>query len=202
MSIKKGSIAIGVISALILLAVVGATDRALKTSAKRIHSEMAGRSHSQIKRGEYLVNAVGGCSDCHTPHIMTSQGPVPDPARLLAGSPQDEKVPDVPDGTLGPDKWGGVVSVDMTTWAGPWGVSFSSNLTPDSATGIGSWSEKMFIASIRKGKYWGSGRDLLPPMPWQTFRNLTDNDLGAIYAYLMSIKPVANVVPAPVLPRH
>jgi hypothetical protein len=95
-----------------------------------------------------------------------------------------------------------MMSGDMTTWAGPWGISFSSNLTPDSATGIGSWTEKMFVAALRNGKYWGNGRPLLPPMPWQSLRNMADNDLRDIYAYLMSLKPIKNVVPAPIPPKQ
>ena len=183
-------------SAILALAVLGAAKGARKISNAMKYSA------ADIKRGEYLVNAIGGCSDCHTPHIMTSQGPAPDMNRFLAGAPQDEKATDIPNGAVGPDSWGAMVSQDMTTWAGPWGVSFSSNLTPDSATGIGSWTDKTFIAAIRNGKYWGNGRDLLPPMPWQDFRNMTDNDLRDIYAYLMSLKPVQNVVPAPIPPKQ
>ncbi len=164
--------------------------------------KMPGYTKVQIERGKYLVNAVGGCNDCHTPHIMTSQGPAPDFNRFLSGAPQDEQVPNIPAGAIGPDNWSAMMSGDMTTWAGPWGVSFSSNLTPDSTTGIGSWTEKMFVAALRNGKYWGSGRSLLPPMPWQSLRNMTDNDLRDIYAYLMSLKPIKNVVPAPIPPRQ
>ncbi len=195
MLVKRYPTVAGLVAVILVLAVLGATQNQ-KMSSKMKYSA------SEIKRGEYLVNAVGGCNDCHTPHIMTSQGPAPDLNSFLAGAPQDEKAPAIAAGVIGPDNWGGMMSVDMTTWAGPWGVSFSANLTPDPATGIGSWTEKMFIAALRNGKFWGSGRDLLPPMPWQSYRNMTDNDLHDIYAYLMSLKPVKNVVPAPIPPKQ
>ena len=92
-------------------------------------------------------------------------------------------------------------SMDLTAFVGPWGTSYSANITPDE-TGIGSWTEDQFIYCIRNGKYKGmkEGRLLLPPMPWQVYRNLDDTDLKAIFVYLKTIKPVANIVPAPKLP--
>jgi hypothetical protein len=87
----------------------------------------------------------------------------------------------------------------FTAWAGPWGISFTANLTPDS-TGLGNWTPEMFIAAIRTGKHAGVGRPILPPMPWPQYRNFTDEDLRAIFAYLHSLKPVHNVVPQPVPP--
>jgi hypothetical protein len=90
----------------------------------------------------------------------------------------------------------------LTAWAGPWGVSFAINLTPDKDTGIGEWSEKLFIQMARTGKHQGqpNGRDILPPMPWFNMKDLTDADLKAIWAYLLSLPPVKNQVPLPVLP--
>ena len=90
----------------------------------------------------------------------------------------------------------------LTAWAGPWGVSFAANLTPDKETGIAEWSEEHFIQALRTGKHQGqpNGRDILPPMPWQFFKSMTDEDLKAIFAYLRSLPPVKNQVPLPVLP--
>src|SRR5687768_10430804 len=76
-------------------------------------------------RGRYLVT-LGGCNDCHTPKLLTPTGPVPDSSRLLAGHPADSKLPPVPPGVLGPDRWGALVTPDLTAWAGPWGVSFTA----------------------------------------------------------------------------
>ncbi len=151
-----------------------------------------------IKRGEYIVS-TSGCHDCHSPKIMTDKGPMPDPERLLSGHPADE--------TLSPyDKETAksyiLFNMGLTSATGPWGTSFSANLTPDD-DGIGSWTEEQFFTAIRKGKYKGmeNGRDLLPPMPWFVYANMTDDDLKAVFAYLKSIKPVNNLVPAPIPPE-
>ena len=88
----------------------------------------------------------------------------------------------------------------LTTAVGPWGTSFAANLTPDE-TGIGNWSEAQFLKAIKEGKFKGmeNTRPLLPPMPWTEYRNFPDEDLKAIFAYLKTIKPIDNVVPAAIL---
>ncbi len=140
-----------------------------------------------------------GCNDCHTPKTLTPQGPVPDSTRFLAGYPADAKLPPVTPGALGRDKWGALASGDLTAWAGPWGVSFAGNLTPDE-TGLAGWNEEGFIKTMRTGKHMGVGRDLLPPMPWYDLAALTDDDLKAVFAYLRTLKPVKNQVPPPIPP--
>lgn len=152
-----------------------------------------------IERGKYLVHA-GACNDCHSPKIFTPMGPIPDTTKLLSGHPAGTKLPQVPPGVLGPDQWGALASGDLTAWVGPWGTSFTRNLTPDVATGIGSWTEDIFVKAIKTGKDMGEGRDILPPMPWPEYRNLTDDDLKAIFAYLKSLKPIENAVPDPISP--
>ncbi len=157
-----------------------------------------------IERGLYMVTA-GGCNDCHSPKKMTPRGPVPDEARLLSGHPADEKLPPVPPNLFGPDKWGAITNNNLTGWVGPWGISYASNLSPDPETGTGVWNEELFIRIIRSGKFMGSGRDILPPMPWYEFARLSDADLKAIFAYLKNLKPVKNQVPAAFLappPQH
>lgn len=89
-----------------------------------------------------------------------------------------------------------------TAWAGPWGVSFTANLTPDENTGIGIWTEDIFMNTIRNGRHWGVARPLPPPMPWQAYRELTDEDLKSVYAYLRSIPPIHNRVPQPLSPAE
>jgi mono/diheme cytochrome c family protein len=157
------------------------------------------KNDAQIRRGEYLVN-LGGCNDCHSPKIFTPKGPMPDPDRLLSGHPSNEKLPNLPKDLIDPDKWGGLFSNDLTAWVGPWGASFASNLTPDEQTGIGLWTEELFIKTMRTGKHLGAGRDILPPMPWYSLAKLSDDDLKAIFAYLRTIKPIKNLVPAPIPP--
>lgn len=152
---------------------------------------------SQIKRGEYLVG-FGGCHDCHTPKVFTDQGPQPDPNRLLSGHPADAKLPEIPESLIGPHKWGALTNNDLTAWYGPWGVSFARNLTPDPETGLGNWTAEMFIKTMRTGKRFGDGRDILPPMPWFSLAVLTDDDLKAIFSYLRTLKPIRNKVPEPI----
>jgi len=151
-----------------------------------------------VDRGQYLVVA-GGCHDCHSPKVFTPQGPVPDTTRLLSGFPASEKLPPVPNGVIGPNAWGALSTNDLTAWVGPWGTSFGANLTPD-GTGLAGWSDTTFIQAMRTGKHMGVGRPILPPMPWPDFARFTDDDLRSIFAYLRSVRPVANVVPPPIPP--
>jgi len=152
-----------------------------------------------IEKGRYLVT-LGGCNHCHSPKVMTPMGPVPDTTRLLSGHSAKAPLPDVPKDLIAPDKWGAVTNNDLTEWAGPWGVSFARNLTPDLATGIGSWTVDIFIKAMRTGKDMGKGRNILPPMPWSDIGESTDSDLKAIFAYLKSLKPINNAVPNPISP--
>ena len=161
--------------------------------------KMDAKMRMLVERGKYLVT-TGLCNDCHSPKLFGPKGPVADTTRLLSGHPADQKLPDVPPGVLGPDKWGALGSNDFTAWVGPWGTSFTRNLTPDVATGIGSWNEAMFIKALRTGKHMGEGRDILPPMPWDYIGQLNDADLKAVFAYLMSLKPIENAVPDPISP--
>jgi len=142
-------------------------------------------------RGKYLVTAMG-CNDCHTPLKMGANGPEHDMTRMLSGHPQELKMPAPPAG-VGPWQWVGAAT--STAFAGPWGVSYAANLTPDQHTGLGIWTEEMFVKAIRTGKHFGVSRPIMPPMPWTAFRNLTDEDLRSIYAYLRAIPPVKNLVP-------
>jgi hypothetical protein len=153
---------------------------------------------SPVDRGKYIVT-IAGCHDCHTPVKMGPNGPEPDMARMLSGHPETMKVTK-PFQQQG-DYIAGV-SGTFTAWSGPWGISYTMNLTPDQNTGIGIWTEEMFVKAIRTGKHMGTdtSRDILPPMPWQVYRQMTDDDLKAIYAYLRTIPPVTNRVPDPVAP--
>lgn len=149
-----------------------------------------------VKRGDYLVNSMG-CTDCHTPHKMGPNGPEPDSNLFLSGHQADVKLPPPPE-PVGP--WIVSFAAMSTAVAGPWGISYSANLTPDPETGIaGTYTEEQFIMTIREGKKQGRGRMILPPMPWMVIRNMTDEDLKSIFAYLQTIKPVRNKVPEPVI---
>lgn len=177
------------ISSLLFLSLFSCTNQ---TENKSLSKE------EMIDRGSYLVT-FGGCNHCHTPKIMTDKGPILDTTRLLAGHSSDEQLPYADMSMLEPGKWSMTVN-NRTAWVGPWGISYSANLTPDNATGLGAISEEMFIKTLREGKIKGVGRTILPPMPWQDMGLLSDEDLKCIYVYLRSIKPVHNTVPQPVSP--
>ncbi len=152
------------------------------------------------KRGEYLVSILG-CDDCHTPKIMTPQGPAPDMGRRLMGHPATEVyTADAAIQKLVDERHVAIFSPGMTGAVGPWGTTYSANLTPDD-TGLGAWTEAQFVKALREGKSKGldGTRPIMPPMPIAVYRNLTDEDLKAMFAYLKTIKPVNNVVPAPAL---
>ena len=151
----------------------------------------------RVARGAHLVQTMG-CNDCHTPWKMGQNGPEPDMTRALTGHPSDLKMPPAP--TLPPGPWMVTVAATNTAWAGPWGVSFTANLTPDKETGLGAWTEEMFIATMKTGRHQGKGRPLLPPMPYPMLAALDDEDIKSVFAYLQSLKPVHNQVPQPVDP--
>lgn len=149
-----------------------------------------------VKRGEYLVNAVG-CDDCHSPKKMGPNGPEIIEDLRFSGYPSERIINKVDSNTV---KQGWMLfGSDLTSAVGPWGMSFSANITSD-ATGIGNWKEEQFFKVIREGKSKGldGNRPLLPPMPWFVYKNFSDDDIRSIFAYLKSSKPVHNVVPAPV----
>jgi mono/diheme cytochrome c family protein len=163
---------------------VGCKPKSDNQIASTDSTKSASASMSPVERGKYLVN-LGGCNDCHTPLKMGDKGPEPDMSRMLSGSPAGMimKAPkvDMP--------WMAVGSATMTAWGGPWGISYSANLTPDS-TGLGKWDEATFVLAMRNGKHIGTGRPIMPPMPAEAIGKLTDDDLNAIFAYLKSIPPV------------
>ena len=166
-----------------------------KTASAEKPAETTAVAQSPAEHGKYLVNAVAGCNDCHTPWKMGPQGPEPDMTRMLSGHPAEMTLPPAPKLTM---PWMAGIAATFTAFSGPWGVSYAANLTPDS-TGLATWDETTFMLAIRNGKHIGNGRPILPPMPWQNFKNMTDDDLKAIFAYLRTIPPVKNKVPDPIL---
>lgn len=149
-----------------------------------------------VARGEHLV-ITSGCHDCHTPLAMGPQGPEPDMTRKLSGHPEAMQLPPAP-APQGP--WLTAVAATNTAWSGPWGTSFTANLTPDPDTGLGKWTFENFKQTIRTGRHMGRGRPILPPMPIPMYKNFTDDELSAIYAYLRTIPAIENRVPDPLPP--
>ena len=154
---------------------------------------------AMVARGQYLVT-VGGCHDCHTPWKPNGQGGAePDMSRALSGHPADLVMPPAPPAE-GP--WVTAVAGSMTAWRGPWGTTFTANLTPDEETGLGAWTAETFKETIRNGRHMGRGRPLLPPMPWFNYKNMTDEDLESVFAYLQTLAPIRNRVPEPLPPAQ
>jgi len=198
---KKYSFLFGLacIAAVVLLSkCAGTPEESATTTPYENATPNYGGYETQVKWGEHLVT-ICGCNDCHTPKKMGPMGPELDSTLMLSGHPSSMPGPDV-DRKLMESK-GNIVTNTLTAWAGPWGISYTANLTSDE-TGIGTWQESNFITAIRDGKFKGlaSARSLLPPMPWQMYRNMTDDELKAVFAYLKSTKPVKNVVPEPTPP--
>ena len=153
---------------------------------------------AQVEHGRLLI-AGGGCHDCHSPKVFESGAPEPDMTRALSGHPESAGVPE-PFKPIPGSPWTTHTNDHLTAWSGAWGVSFAANLTPDNNTGIGIWTEQMFVDAIKQGKHMGTSRPILPPMPWTQYRELPDDDLKAMFAYLKSLPPVANRVPVPLTP--
>lgn len=187
-----------VFRAQLLLVVVsvalGVTSSGMRAGGQTAPAPGQPSKSDMVKRGEYLVSA-SGCHDCHTPHKMGAEGPEPDMSLALSGHQAGQQLPQPP-APNGP--WILAATGSFTAWAGPWGVSYTQNITPDAETGIGSYTEEQFVMTIREGKKQGRGRALLPPMPWPAIRNFSDEDLKAIYAYLRTVKPIKNKVPDPI----
>lgn len=183
--------------------VAAAAMLALITSAQPVHSAepaattaTAGAPTNKVARGKYLVT-VAVCNDCHTPWKSGEKGPEPDMSRMLSGHPEHMVLPLAP---RADEPWAVSVASTNTAWSGPWGVSFTANLTPDPETGLGRWTLRNFTDTIRSGRHMGRGRPILPPMPIPMYMHFTDEDLESIFIYLRSIPAVRNRVPEPLPP--
>ena len=168
---------------------------ALTDAVTKAAPAQEGRKPS-VERGAYLVKIMG-CNHCHTPYKLGPAGPEPDMSRTLSGHPSDFVMPAPPalDG-----KWTWLGAATNTAFSGPWGTSFTANLTPDPETGLGKWSVETFIAAMKTGRHEGKGRQILPPMPVENLAALSDEDIRDLFAFLRSLPPVRNRVPAPIDP--
>ena len=129
-----------------------------------------------VERGQYLVELLG-CGACHTDGALEG---APDLGRALAGSQT------------------GIAWTNPLKSQNP-GIVYPPNITPDEKTGIGLWSDYQIAGAVRAGVGHHGGRRIAA-MPWAGYAKLTDDDIGAIIAYLRSIKPIVSKVPAEVPP--
>jgi mono/diheme cytochrome c family protein len=88
----------------------------------------------------------------------------------------------------------------------PFGIIYSTNITPDPETGIGTWSEAAFTRAMHEGVA-RDGSHLFPAFPYDYFTKLSDNDVKALYAYFMTRPPVrspakGNTIPFPLNIRY
>jgi len=184
-----------------LLTACGGPQQPVAESAIQAEPEVIGTyANDPVKRGQYLVR-IGSCNDCHTPWVFDEKlgMPRPDMTRMLSGHPHD--APD-PQGTLAKGDMA-IIGPTFTSFALPFGIIYTANLTPDPESGLGSWTEEMFIDALRHGRHMGgNGRGIFPPMPWFWARNMSDDDLKAVFAYLRTIPPVYNVVPSSKVPEE
>lgn len=130
------------------------------------------KAESLVERGQYLVH-LGGCSDCHTPGSALGH---PNMKEFLGGAEAGFAIPHL-------------------------GVFVPPNLTPDKATGIGTWTRAQIVTAITTGVR-PDGRILAPVMPWRNLSHLTKRDAEAIAAYLKSLPPVHHKAPGPFGPNQ
>jgi mono/diheme cytochrome c family protein len=154
---------------LLVLALSSALVSCTSEKAEEKAATPAAPAMTPLQRGQYLATVLG-CHDCHTPGTFYG---APDMNRALSGS------------ELG--------------WQGPWGVSYAANLTPDSTTGIGNWSEVEIERALRSGVK-KDGSPILPPMPWPDLARLTPEDMSALITFLKSIPAVSHAVPKAIPP--
>jgi hypothetical protein len=192
----KGGVLFGTVGtgAALLLALAGPAAAAKVKDAKGAKADA-----SPVARGAYLVR-TGGCNDCHTPWVFNKDlgMPIPDMTRMLSGHPAG-----TPDSAtkINPKTDLALIGGTFTQFTLPFGIVYSANLTPDVETGLGGWTEEMFVKAIRTGMHMGAqGRVILPPMPWPDIRALTDEDLKAVYAFLKTVPAIRNPVPDPKVP--
>ncbi len=141
-------------------------------------------------RGAYLMASMG-CNDCHSPRDNTGKFI---PGREFTGQPENAPSPTWDPSML---EKGNLMTMGPTgtSFAGPWGVSYAANITPDKETGIGNLTADALIRSWRTGQHWKENRPILPIMPFEAFANLTDDDIRALHSFLMSLPPTKNRVP-------
>jgi mono/diheme cytochrome c family protein len=168
------------------------------TTAAATEKPNYGGYASQVEWGKHLVT-ISGCNDCHTPKKMTSTGPADDSTLFLSGHPEKMPAPEVDRKQM--ESKGLIVTATFTSWIGPWGITYSANLTPDE-TGTGNWTEEQFLYALQHkvSKGLPGSRPLLPPMSMMTFDHMTIDELKAIYAYLRTVKPIKNVSVQPTPP--
>jgi hypothetical protein len=126
------------------------------------------RTPERWARGKYIVENLAACADCHSPHEWTKHdAPIP---LGMEGAGQEFLLQGLPGHVVAP------------------------NLTPDTETGSGTWSDDALARAIREG-IGHDGRALFPVMPYEGYRHMPDEDLASVIVFLRSLPPVRNPLP-------
>ncbi len=125
-------------------------------------------TRGRLEHGRYLAENVAGCMDCHSEHDWSQPGGPFVRARMGAGQ--------------------------IFPLEGLPGRIVASNITPDPETGAGTWTDDQLAHAIREG-IGHDGRALFPLMPYQRFRDMSDEDLASVIVYLRSLPSVRNPLP-------
>jgi mono/diheme cytochrome c family protein len=126
------------------------------------------RTPERLAHGQYLVDSVMGCAFCHSEHDWKQRELAVIPGRKFAG--------------------------EVFPASGLPGRVVAPNITPDPDTGIGSWTDDEIARAIREGVD-RDGRTLFPLMPYEHYRDMSDEDLASVIVYLRAQTPVRNVLP-------
>jgi cytochrome c553 len=125
-----------------------------------------------VERGEYLSFHVAPCMDCHSKRDYTKySGPIVPGTEGMGGEVFDQKLAGVP------------------------GTVYAKNITPDPETGIGTWTDEEILRAMTQGIS-KNGDTLFPLMPYPHFNHMAKDDLLSIVAYLRTLKPIKNKIPA------
>jgi mono/diheme cytochrome c family protein len=149
---------------IVALAAIGVSYLSLKKPAQRaVTAEPIERTPERVARGKYLAHHVSMCIDCHSERTTGYGLPLKPGREGVAGFIWDQRI-NFP-GTLA-----------------------AANITPDPATGLGSWSDDEIIRAMRDGVD-REGKALFPIMPYEQFRHMSDEDARSIVAYLRTLQP-------------
>ena len=125
-----------------------------------------------VARGKYLALHVAACIHCHSTRDFNKYaGPTVSGSEGGGGEKFDHSILDVIPGTI-----------------------YSKNITPDSATGIGTWTDGEILRAITQGIN-KNGDTLFPLMPYANFNRMSKEDLQSIIVYLRTLKPIKNKIP-------
>lgn len=170
---KPGKIVLGALLVVVSLLAVGISLTIgwrpfLGPRARPLRSQKFEATAARLERGRYIFNSAAACVDCHSPH--------------------DTSVPDHPV-RANMQGAGEVMPFDTLP-----GRVVASNLTPDPQTGAGNWTDDELARAIREG-IGHDGRTLFPMMPYEHYKDMSDEDLASVVVYLRSLPAVRNDLP-------